>query len=171
MEKNHKVTKSIKLTRKDEIALADIVQKDPRIEHGASEALRICLEDAAAAAPNWVEVTRKAEKLDYPENLTLDGSETRSFVVSPEVFGKVYNSVCQQLDTSRPRSSFVIRLCIYHTRLKLYQPQENQPQEKVLEEPDMLLSKADLIDQFKTLGTDQRLLVMYELLLDMIGKE
>ena len=114
------LSKSIRLTAEDRIGLADIVANDPRVERGPSEALRICFEYAALNIPNWKDVKEKAKSLDYPDGLKFEGCDTKTFLVPKEVFGTVLESINTRLGTTRPRVSFITRLCIYNTRLKLH---------------------------------------------------
>ncbi len=130
------LTKSIRLNKQDGIGLADIIANDPRVERGPSEALRICFEDAATFIPTWKDVKELARKLEYPENLVLEGNDTKTFVVSEEVYCRVYNSICEQLGCTRPRASFITRLCIYNTRLKLRDEQLQEKEKLHLESLD-----------------------------------
>lgn len=156
---NRMLTKSIRLTKEDSIGLADIIKNDPRVERGPSEALRICFEDAATSIPIWREVNELAQKLDYTENVILEGNETKTFLVSEDVFNKVFDSICAQFGSTRPRASFITRLCIYNTRLKLY----DQSQEKIHSESiNNIHSK---VDEFKDLSTDDKLVEIYKLLI------
>ncbi len=115
------VSKSIKLTREDSIALADIVARDSRVEHGPCEALGVCFADAALNPPDWVSVRARAKALDYPEELAMDGNLTKSFIVSEEHLSAVNKSILNAFpEITRPRFSFIMRLCILNTRLRLY---------------------------------------------------
>ena len=115
------VSKSIKLTREDSIALADIVARDSRVEHGPCEALGVCFADAALNPPDWVSVRARAKALDYPEELAMDGNLTKSFIVSEEHLFAVNKCILNAFpEITRPRFSFVTRLCILNTRLKLH---------------------------------------------------
>lgn len=113
-------TKSINLRREDAVGLSVIIEKDPRVERGASEALRYCFEDAARDIPDWNKVREDAKGLDYeikiPEN---DIGVTRTFLVEDEVYLKVFKSVVEQLNMKKPQVSFLTRLCIYAARLRL----------------------------------------------------
>lgn len=125
---NQILTKSIRLTKEDAVSLADIVEKDPRVERGSSEALRICYEDAAANIPNWKEILEESRHLDYSGRDADDSKElsTISFLVGEKEFMAVLESVRSQMELSRPRISYITRLCIYAARLKLYQKQHER---------------------------------------------
>lgn len=140
------LTKSLRLTKVDAVGLAEIIQKDPRIEHGASEALRICFEDAAAniTITSWKEISEKAKKLN---NSAIEIEEslletTKTFLVDEEVFHIVRNSIIEELGLSRPRISFIARLCIYNARLNLYSEKEES------EKTEMKIKNVDAIDLF-----------------------
>ncbi len=106
------ISKSIQLTKADYAALKEIIDKNPRIEKGMSEALRICYEDATANIPNWKEVIKKSKSLDYPHMDEFTDKKVVTFVVDENIFTKVYESIKNQLRLSRPRVSYVTRLCI-----------------------------------------------------------
>ena len=156
------LSKSIKLNKQDNIGLADIVKNDPRVERGPSEALRICFEDAASNIPDWDEVMKKADdELEYPENDTLEGNDTKTFLVDEDIYSKVFESVCQQLNCTRPRASFITRLCIFNTRLKLH-AQTAQIVDTRESDND---KREELIERFRTLTIDEKLEEIYKRLL------
>lgn len=172
------LTKSIKLSREDAISLNEIVRKDPRIERGLSEALRICYEDAAMNIPQWKTVLEEAEHLDYSGD-SADASRessTISFLIGEDVFSRVLASVREQLGYARPRGTFITRLCIKAARCKLIREasssaaSDNPPQDI----PRSDNSAANRIipglslEEFKDLDdTDEKLNAIYKKLLEL----
>ena len=114
------LSKSIRLTREDVIGLNEIINNDPRIEKGQSEALYYIFKDAAANIPNWSEVAKTKFKEDKDIEISPDDySIIRTFSIEEEDFYKVRNSINEQLNLSRPRISYMTRLCIIAARRKL----------------------------------------------------
>lgn len=137
------MTKSIRLTNSDSLFLADIVLKDQRIERGPSEAIRLCFEDAAKNIPSWKEVGEKAKKFKKNDAENTESTfETRTFKVEEKVFKMVRDSINNQLGLSKPRISFITRLCIYNAWLKLHKGVDD-------EEPiNIEVKNVDAVDLF-----------------------
>ena len=167
------ITKSIKLSKEDAINLADIVKKDPRLERGFSEAIRICCEDAALHIPRWDAVLKESKDLDYTGEDTDSSKEssTISFLVGEDTFYQILTSVREQLGYARPRSTFVTRLCIKAARLRLcrkapepavYAGSALDAAAEISASPQQAL--ADFID---LKNTDEKLNLIYQKLLEL----
>lgn len=114
------LNKSIRLTKEDVIGLNEIITQDPRIEKGQSEALYYSFKDAATNIPNWLEVAKAKFEGDNdivvnPEDISI----IRTFNIEREDFDIVRNSINEQLKMSRPRISYMTRLCILAARVRL----------------------------------------------------
>lgn len=114
------LNKSIRLTKEDVIGLNEIINNDPRIEKGQSEALYYVFKDAAADIPKWSEVAKAKFEGDKDIEISPDDySIIRTFSIEEEDFYKVRNSINEQLSLSRPRISYMTRLCILAARMRL----------------------------------------------------
>jgi len=114
------LNKSIRLTKEDVIGLNEIIAHDPRIEKGQSEALYYSFKDAATNIPNWSEVAKaKFEEDNDIEISPEDISKIRTFNIERQDFDAVRNSINEQLGMSRPRISYMTRLCILAARVNL----------------------------------------------------
>jgi len=114
------LNKSIRLTKEDVIGLNEIIKNDPRIEKGQSEALYYVFKDAAADIPKWSEVAKAKFEGDKDIEISPDDySIIRTFSIEEEDFYKVRNSINEQLSLSRPRISYMTRLCILAARMRL----------------------------------------------------
>jgi len=114
------LSKSIRLTKEDVIGLNEIIKNDPRIEKGHSEALYYAFKDAAANIPNWTEVSQAKFEGDKDVEISPDDfSIVKTFSIEQDDFYKVLESINKQLGTSRPRFSFITRLCILAARMRL----------------------------------------------------
>ena len=147
------LNKSIKLSEKDRICLGDIIKRDHRMLKGPSEALRVIVEEAAENVPDWREVQRRADELGYPKELMI-GTDIGTFKIDEEAFLTVFGTIKQQLRLTKPRTSFVIRMCLLHARLKL------QSDKKIG------LDESALLDNFRKLSLEEQLLKIYKLLLE-----
>jgi hypothetical protein len=114
------LSKSIRLTKGDVIGLQELINHDPRIEKGQSEALFYAFKDAAANIPKWsVVATTKFEGDNNVELDPNDYSNIRTFNIEQEDFDVVVKSFRDQLDISKPRISYMTRLCILAARMRL----------------------------------------------------
>lgn len=114
------LNKSIRLTKEDVIGLNEIINHDPRIEKGQSEALYYAFKDAATNIPNWSEISKKKFEGDKDIEISPDNySNIRTFNIEEEDFVKVRNSLNEQLNLYRPRISYMTRLCILAARIRL----------------------------------------------------
>ena len=112
--------KSIRITKQDAISLGEIISLDPRVERGQSEAIYYSFKDAAKNIPDWVSVSN----MKFPEdkNAEIDSEEysiNRTFSVAEEDFEIIRKSINDQLGLTRPRISFIVRLCITALRMRL----------------------------------------------------
>lgn len=126
------LNKSIRLTKEDVIGLNEIINHDPRIEKGQSEALYYSFKDAATNIPNWSEVAKV--KFDGDRDIELspdDYSNIRTFNIEQEDFERVRNSINGQLNLSKPRISYMTRLCILAARMRL--KNERTMEEKIIQ--------------------------------------
>ena len=114
------LNKSIRLTKEDVIGLQELIDHDPRIEKGQSEALYYCFKDAAANIPNWSVVAKAKFKVKSDVEIDpADYSNIRTFSIEEQDFDKVVSSIKDQLCLMKPRISFMIRLCILAARMRL----------------------------------------------------
>ncbi|NLJ19385.1 hypothetical protein [Globicatella sulfidifaciens] len=116
------INKSIRLTKEDVFGLNEIINNDPRIEKGQSEALYYCFKDAATVIPEpeWRQVAKAKFESDRDIEISSDEySNIRTFKIEQNDFDKVSNSIKEQLDMTRPRFSFIARLCILAARMRL----------------------------------------------------
>jgi hypothetical protein len=114
------LNKSIRLTKEDVIGLNEIINHDPRIEKGQSEALYYSFKDAAASLPEWSVIAKAKFESDKDINISPDEySNIRTFNIEQEDFDKVRDSINDQLNMSRPRISYMTRLCILAARMRI----------------------------------------------------
>lgn len=114
------LNKSIRLTKEDVIGLNEIINHDPRIEKGQSEALYYSFKDAAANIPDWSVVAKAKFEGDSDIEISSDEySNIRTFNIEQKDFEKVADSIKEQLNLSRPRISYMTRLCILAARMRL----------------------------------------------------
>lgn len=114
------LSKSIRLTKGDVIGLQELINHDPRIEKGQSEALYYAFKDAAANIPNWsVVATTKFEGDNNVELDPNDYSNIRTFNIEQEDFDVVVDSIKTQLPITKLRISYMTRLCILAARMRL----------------------------------------------------
>lgn len=136
--KGKMLTKSIRLKKADAICLSEVMENDPRVERGSSEALRICYEDAALNIPDWKNVVEIANKFEFDTEINENDLETKSFVVADDIFNRVVESINTQLEITNPRISFVTRLCIYAAKIKVSDVAENTMSATSFEEVELL---------------------------------
>lgn len=103
-----------------------VVMQDSKIERGASETLRVCIEDAYRLKPDFKEDLKKSKKFDNSD-IVLEEAELKpkSFLVDSEIFQGVYKDVKDNLGLLRPRISFVVRLCVCSARVR-YEAENNK---------------------------------------------
>ena len=154
------LNKSIKLSEKDRIGLGDIIKRDHRMLKGPSEALRVIVEDAAEDVPDWHEVQERADELGYPKELMIDGSDIKTFKINAEAFLAVLGTIKQQLHLTKPRTAFVVRMCILNARLRL------QKDKRVRNEESIINEKSALLENFKQLSLEEQLFEIYKILLE-----
>ena len=151
---------SIKLSEKDRICLGDIIKRDHRMLKGPSEALRVIMEDAAEDVPDWREVQRRADELGYPKELMI-GTDIATFKIDEEAFIAVFGAIKQQLRLTKPRTAFVIRMCMLNARLKL------QSDKKIgLDEESIINEKSALLENFRKQSLEEQLFEIYKILLE-----
>ena len=113
------LNKSIRLTRADAIGLQEIINQDPRVEKGQSEALYYVFKDAANNIPVWSEVAKVKFNNDIDVEIDSDYSNIRTFYIDENDFDTVVNSFYDQLNLKKVRISYMTRLCIAAARIKL----------------------------------------------------
>ena len=154
------LNKSIKLSEKDRICLGDIIKRDHRMLKGPSEALRVIMVDAAEDVPDWREVQRRAVELGYPKELMI-GTDIATFKIDEEAFIAVFGAIKQQLRLTKPRTAFVIRMCMLNARLKL------QSDKKIgLDEESIINEKSALLENFRKQSLEEQLFEIYKILLE-----
>lgn len=158
------LNKSIRLSKEDVVGLNEIIDNDPRIEKGHSEALYYVFKDAADnLPPSWSEVAKVKFKADRDIEIRPgDYSIIRSFYIEQEDFNTVRDSINRELNLSRPRISFMTRLCILYARIRLrkqgiIQDKKNHVEiEKVNVDGVSLIRKvAELIESSSTEATEK----------------
>lgn len=154
------LSKSIKLSEKDRVGLGDIIKRDHRMLKGPSEALRVIVEDAAENVPDWRKVQERADGLGYPKELMIDGSDIKTFKINAEAFLAVLGTIKQQLHLTKPRTAFVVRMCILNARLRL------QKDKRVRNEESIINEKSALLENFKKLSLEEQLFEIYKILLE-----
>ncbi|WP_158305250.1 hypothetical protein [Carnobacterium sp. 17-4] len=98
----------------------EIINHDPRIEKGQSEALYYAFKDAASDIPDWSVVAKTKFKSDKDVGISpKDYSNIRTFNIEKNDFDKVRNSINDQLNLSKPRISYMTRLCIRAASMRL----------------------------------------------------
>ena len=154
---NNKLKKSLKLNEKDVLILEEIVERDVRITTPA-EAFTVAFEDAAAFSPNWKEVIEQSTTLEFKKNTSkLTVNNVKSFIVNSEDYIKVVESVNNQIDTKRPRSSFVTRMAITALLIKLRNRNELKKN----------IENSISIEQFASMSIDEKLNAIYKILLKL----
>lgn len=114
------LNKSIRLTKEDVIGLKELINHDPRIEKGQSEALYYSFRDAAANIPDWSVVAKVKFEGDSDVEIDLDDySNIRTFNIEQEDFDGVVDSIKHQLHITKLRISYMTRLCILAARMRL----------------------------------------------------
>ena len=114
------LNKSIRLTKDDVAGLNEIISHDPRVEKGQSEALYYSFKDAATNIPDWSEVAKAKFEDDNDIEINSDDiSKIRTFNIERQDFDAVKNSINTQLGMTRPRISYMTRLCILAARINL----------------------------------------------------
>lgn len=113
------LNKSIRLTKEDVIGLNEIINHDPRIEKGQSEALFYSFKDAAEEIPNWSEVAKAKFEGDSDIEISSDEYSIRTFNIEQKDLDTVVDSIKKQLHLSKPRISHITRLCIINSRMKI----------------------------------------------------
>ncbi|MCB2300581.1 hypothetical protein [Clostridium tagluense] len=133
-------TKSIKLNREDAIGIEEMIQHDPRIEKGRSEALYYAYRDVAEAIKakliNWEDI-KKAEFKDTPD-IEIVFADTMTFAIEDNDFEVILASLRADLDITKVRISYMTRLCIKYARIKL--------QKKIVDEPMVKKIEVERID-------------------------
>lgn len=120
------LNKSIRLTREDAIGLQEIINQDPRVEKGQSEALYYVFKDAANNIPVWSDVAKIKFNNDIDVEIDSDYSNIRTFYIDENDFDTVVNSFYDQLNLKKVRISYMTRLCIAAARIKL--KSQNSPE-------------------------------------------
>ncbi len=114
------LNKSIRLTKDDVIGLQEIINHDPRVEKGQSEALYYSFKDAAANIPNWSVVAKAKFRIKNDVEIDPDDySNIRTFIIEEQDFDKVLRSIKEELNLNKPRFSYMARLCILAARMRL----------------------------------------------------
>ena len=154
---NNKLKKSLKLNDKDVLILDEIVERDVRITTPA-EAFTVAFEDAATFSPNWKEVIEQSTTLEFEKNTSeLTVNNVKSFIVDAEDYIKVVESVNNQIDTKRPRSSFVTRMAITALLIKLRNRSEFKEN----------IKSSLSIEQFASMSIDEKLNEIYRILIKL----
>lgn len=154
---NNKLKKSLKLNENDVLVLEEIVERDVRITTPA-EAFTVAFEDAAAFSPNWKDVIEQSKTLQFEKHTPeLAINSVKSFIVNTEDYIRVVDSVNDQLDTKRPRSSFVTRMAITALLIKLRNRSEFKEN----------IKNRISIEQFASMSIDEKLNAMYKILLKL----
>jgi hypothetical protein len=113
------LNKSIRLTKDDAVGLQEIINHDPRVEKGQSEALYYVFKDAADNIPVWSEVAKVKFSNNSDVEIDQDYSSIRTFYIDENDFDTVVNSFYDQLNLKKVRISYMTRLCIAAARMKL----------------------------------------------------
>ncbi len=137
-----------------------VVMQDSKIERGASETLRVCIEDAYRLKPDFKEDLEKSKNFDN-SNIVLEEAELKpkSFLVDNEIFQGVYKDVKENLGLLRPRISFVVRLCVCSARVR-YEAENNKyipKEERINESEGVLPTKGDMMMMLGRLYEDTSL--------------
>jgi len=149
------ISKSLRLTIQDKINLDYIVKNWPGGVKGRAEAMKIAFEVAASAPPCWRMILQATEKC--PQDLSEGAVDyVLSFWVNQQDFQVVLESVNSQLNTSRPRFSYLARLCIANLKTKL----KEKPSVSISQVPKDILS----ISEFAELSVDDKLAEIYKIL-------
>ncbi|MGO3168690.1 hypothetical protein [Senegalia sp. (in: firmicutes)] len=119
-EKEKILHKSMRLKKQDIINLNRIVELDPRVQNGFSEAISLSIEDAEKQKTDWKDIGTIVFKKDLNKIVHEDElKKNRAFYIKEDTFKNVYNDVRSTLGLSRPRISFVVRLTIINMRYEL----------------------------------------------------
>lgn len=113
------INKSYRPTREDAVGVQKLIEKDPRIEKGQSEALYYAFKDAAEDIPDWAEIAKVKFEEDTDVEIEPDYSNTRTFMVDENDFEVVVDSFKSQLNIQKVRISYMTRLCILAARVRM----------------------------------------------------
>ncbi len=144
------LNKSIRLTAEDARGIQDMIQRDPRIEKGQSEALYYAFKDAAENIPDW-NIVANAKFDDTGIEMDPDSGYTKSFSVDEQDFATVVESLKSQLNIQKVRISYMTRLCIMASRMRLNEISEKDVQKKGGRKVSIKIEGVSLIRQIAEL--------------------